>query len=255
MKSIFTKYLPSSNNKPSRIKAFDSEKKFSVTVSRDAYDSLELAHLAAVKKLKDKLKWSGKMVCGDSGNITNGMVCVFEENTTKVNPIKKSGKTEKYKEYSISGVTYGYGNKHTEILRMSGKNEKDTLRKAKKHLSGKGLYDLSSLTATRMNPVKKSRKRKFNKNPVDPFTKKRVRRKSIKQKAGGTVSYPTYKYFLAVETSGKLYYYNGKWFDDDRKKAHKFNNMSDVVKMRDKADKKISPTAPVIFKIISIKSK
>lgn len=31
------------------------------------------------------------------------------------------------------------------------------------------------------------------KNPVDPFTNKRVKRKSIKQKAGGTVSYPKYK--------------------------------------------------------------
>lgn len=34
---------------------------------------------------------------------------------------------------------------------------------------------------------------KVMKNPVDPFTKKRVKRKSIKQKAGGTVSYPEYK--------------------------------------------------------------
>lgn len=52
MQAIITKVLPTTNTKPTRIKAICS--RGSVTVSRDAYNTLDDAHRGAAQALCDK---------------------------------------------------------------------------------------------------------------------------------------------------------------------------------------------------------
>lgn len=205
MKSIFTKYIPVTNTKPARIKAFDSEKRFSVTITGSSKED----HLLAVKKLKDKLNWTGKMICGDSGSVTDGIVCVFEDNEMKVNPIltrkklkknpvtdnifiefkgsRKAAESQASMRHIPFEVVEEYRDLETDKPRVIGKVPKE-----KKHSISlwekSGDVKVINYEKISLNPVKMKKR----KNPIDPFTKKRVKRKPIKQKAGGTVSYPEY---------------------------------------------------------------
>lgn len=78
MKAIQTKYLPATNFKPSRIKAW-IEGGASVTVCYNSYNDERDAHRAAAEKLHAKLEW--ERVSGAfngywvSGGLPNGNWC------------------------------------------------------------------------------------------------------------------------------------------------------------------------------------
>jgi len=71
MQAITTKYLGATNTLGSRIKA-TSESGESLTISYDY--SVDNSHIPAIKALKDKLGWDGKMVVGGT---KDGYVAVF----------------------------------------------------------------------------------------------------------------------------------------------------------------------------------
>jgi hypothetical protein len=72
MKTIQTKYLPATDRKPSRIKAWSEN--MSVIVSYDSGVSAINAFWNAANKLALKQGWSGDMIGGGSDN---GYVFVF----------------------------------------------------------------------------------------------------------------------------------------------------------------------------------
>ena len=86
MRSIFTKYIPPSNVRGSRYKAWDSDNHFKVTLSASDALSSEENHIRVAQALKDKAGWKGKMICGDT-NV--GLVCVFVDSAYKLNPISE----------------------------------------------------------------------------------------------------------------------------------------------------------------------
>ena len=71
MKSIFTKYLPATNTRGSRIKAYDSDKCNSITLPYDDALSTDYVHRGAALALCHKLGWTGTLVEGgsDTGNV------------------------------------------------------------------------------------------------------------------------------------------------------------------------------------------
>jgi hypothetical protein len=72
MQYIETKFLSPTNHKGSRIKAFSSYGKDSVTISWDYSLDVEQNHAKAAMKLAEELGWFGEYVCGGSPN-----GCVF----------------------------------------------------------------------------------------------------------------------------------------------------------------------------------
>ena len=75
MKAISTKYLPATNFRGSRIKAF-TEGGNQITISYPHELNAENGHLAAAVALKTKMNWSGKLIGGGTGN---GYVFVFTD--------------------------------------------------------------------------------------------------------------------------------------------------------------------------------
>jgi len=71
MQAITTKYLGATDTLGARIKA-TSESGESLTISHDY--GVDNAHIPAIKALKDKLGWDGKMVVGGT---KTGYVAVF----------------------------------------------------------------------------------------------------------------------------------------------------------------------------------
>lgn len=71
MKAIQTKYLPCTNNRGSRIKAW-IEGGSSVTIPYPHELSGEEVHKAAAQKLADKLGWTNKLI---GGGLPNGDYC------------------------------------------------------------------------------------------------------------------------------------------------------------------------------------
>jgi hypothetical protein len=63
MKAISTKYLPCTNSRGARIKAFDMDGN-SVTVSYDHALSGEDVHRVAAETLRDKMHWKGELIGG-----------------------------------------------------------------------------------------------------------------------------------------------------------------------------------------------
>jgi hypothetical protein len=76
MKSIYTKYIPATNTRGSRIKAYDSDKRNSVTLSYDNALSTDAIHRGAAVELCRRLDWHGVLVEG-SANGQGGNVYVF----------------------------------------------------------------------------------------------------------------------------------------------------------------------------------
>ena len=66
MQAIITKYLPCTNNRPSRIKAFADAG--SLTVEWDYSLDVEANHRAAAQSLQQKLGWTG----GNYGRLVGG---------------------------------------------------------------------------------------------------------------------------------------------------------------------------------------
>jgi hypothetical protein len=75
MKAIQTKYLSCTNNRGSRIKAYDSDGN-SVTISYPYELSGQAVHEKAAQALCAKMNWTGKL---QGGAINKGYVFVFVE--------------------------------------------------------------------------------------------------------------------------------------------------------------------------------
>lgn len=73
MKAIITKYLPATNTKPSRIKAFDSDNN-SVTIPFPDNLENEACYKLAAVKLAEKMNWSTDLL---GGGVKDGYVFVF----------------------------------------------------------------------------------------------------------------------------------------------------------------------------------
>ena len=73
-KAILTKYLPATNTKPSRVKAYDCDGN-SITVPY-TYDDLygNQAYINAANALKNKMGWKGELI---GGHTKDGMAFVF----------------------------------------------------------------------------------------------------------------------------------------------------------------------------------
>lgn len=69
MKAIQTKYLPCTNTKGSRIKAFTGEKGQTVTIGYPHELSGEAVHAKAAVMLRDKMGWKGELI---GGGLPNG---------------------------------------------------------------------------------------------------------------------------------------------------------------------------------------
>ncbi len=81
MQTILTKYLGVTNHKGSRIKATNSGKSASVTISYDhALNTME-NHRKAAAALKAKLRWPGRMI---GGHTEPGMVWVFDNEEAEI---------------------------------------------------------------------------------------------------------------------------------------------------------------------------
>ncbi len=74
MKAISTKYLPATNTKGSRIKAYDCDNN-SVTLPMDYRYSGEILHRKAAEALRDKMNWAGELI---GGGTKDGYVFVFK---------------------------------------------------------------------------------------------------------------------------------------------------------------------------------
>jgi len=77
MKAIFTKYIPATNTKGSRIKAYDGGKN-QKTISYDNALNSEELHAKAAIELCKKMNWKGELI---SGGFNNGYVFVFADST------------------------------------------------------------------------------------------------------------------------------------------------------------------------------
>jgi hypothetical protein len=75
MKAIMTKYLPATNNKGSRIKAYDCDKN-SITIGYPHELSGEKVFKSAAVKLCEKMGWDTDLV---GGGIDNGYAFVFKK--------------------------------------------------------------------------------------------------------------------------------------------------------------------------------
>ena len=73
MKAIQTKYLGPTNNRGSRIKAFDCDGN-SVTISYDSSKNSDANHRTAAVTLAEKMNWKGTI---SGGYVDKGMVWVF----------------------------------------------------------------------------------------------------------------------------------------------------------------------------------
>lgn len=94
MKAIFTKYVPPTNTRGSRIKAFDEDRN-SVTISFEQAGSIEDAHRAAAEALIRKMKWNPTRIV--SAGMKNGFVWTMLDyrpghpvQTYKVNPRRRA---------------------------------------------------------------------------------------------------------------------------------------------------------------------
>lgn len=74
-KAICTKYIPATNTKGARIKAYDMDGN-SATVSYDYSSNHEIRHLNAAQVLCRKMGWSGELA---GGGIKGGYAFVFVE--------------------------------------------------------------------------------------------------------------------------------------------------------------------------------
>ena len=77
MKAIFTKYIPATNTRGSRIKAYDGDN--SIILPYDGSLSTEQVHRKAAIALCNKLGWKGALCEGSS---KSGNVYVFIEDWT-----------------------------------------------------------------------------------------------------------------------------------------------------------------------------
>ena len=80
MKAILTKYIPATNTKPSRIKAYTSDGN-QLTVSygsctRDGNSDTAFMHMHAAEKLQQKMNWKGKLI---GGGTPTGYAFVFTD--------------------------------------------------------------------------------------------------------------------------------------------------------------------------------
>lgn len=75
MIAIETKYIPCTNTRPSRIKAY-TESGRSVIVSQHGADSVEESHDRAARALCDKMGWHGVLV---KGGTKRGYAYIFAE--------------------------------------------------------------------------------------------------------------------------------------------------------------------------------
>jgi hypothetical protein len=75
MKAIITKYIPATNTRGSRIKAFDCDKN-SVVISYPHELSGEAVYKQAAVRLCEKMKWSTDLL---GGGTSNGYVFVFKK--------------------------------------------------------------------------------------------------------------------------------------------------------------------------------
>jgi hypothetical protein len=75
MKAIFTRYIPATNTKGSRIKAYDGENN-QKTIAYDYSLSTEDFHAKAAIELSKKMNWKGELI---SGSFNNGYVFVFAD--------------------------------------------------------------------------------------------------------------------------------------------------------------------------------
>jgi hypothetical protein len=74
MQTIGTKILPATNFKPTRVKSTSSSG-ISKTIPFDYGMSTEENYMKVARKLKESLRWEGKMI---GGHTKNGMVFVFQ---------------------------------------------------------------------------------------------------------------------------------------------------------------------------------
>lgn len=84
-KAITVKYLPPTNTKGSRLKAYDMDGN-SATVSYDHGQSKELRYTDAARVLCRKMGWEGELA---GGGVRNGYVFVFVEG--QPTPTRESG--------------------------------------------------------------------------------------------------------------------------------------------------------------------
>ena len=76
MKAIETKYIPCTNTRGSRIKAFDLDGN-SVSIGYPHELNQDQAHRKAAQALADKMGWKGEML---GGYTKQGCVFVFKDN-------------------------------------------------------------------------------------------------------------------------------------------------------------------------------
>jgi hemolysin activation/secretion protein len=78
MIAIQTKFLPCTNTKGARIKAWASGRPWSVTISYDYSGSDEMQHFRAVQALKEKHKLEWDLNNMRFGGVDNGYVFCFQ---------------------------------------------------------------------------------------------------------------------------------------------------------------------------------
>jgi len=77
MQSILTKYIPATNMRGSRIKAYTSGKAGSLTLPYDHALNANANHMHAAYELAKKLGWRGQFIEGDLGDKVGGNVYVI----------------------------------------------------------------------------------------------------------------------------------------------------------------------------------
>lgn len=102
MKAIFVKYIPATNTKPSRLKAFDGDGNM-VTVSKANSTSRE-----AAEALVSKMGWGGHLVKGGHKNID--AFCFLESSVVLLESLKalRAGKRD--------GATMGDASRALDLL-------------------------------------------------------------------------------------------------------------------------------------------
>jgi hypothetical protein len=124
------------------------------------------------------------------------------------------------------------------------------------------------VTLINVNPAKKgvrafdARKPRKRKNPISEKTAHRLRKASPNtfkkmtdeeiKRAVKVKKNPIKKYLLAVESSGKKYFYNGRWFDSVKSKAYRFESKQAAMEIQDRANKAFPKNAPINFSIIPV---
>jgi hypothetical protein len=78
MIAIQTKFLPCTNTKGSRVKAFATNRPWSVTIPYDYSGSHEMPHYKAVKALIEKHKLEWDLTNMRFGGVDNGYVFCFQ---------------------------------------------------------------------------------------------------------------------------------------------------------------------------------